>query len=147
MALRCASMFGSRSAVAAISACPLTPSIAISLSNMSSATTGVLRAALWSSRRCLHQCSHHSVASSTTTPTATTTSPTSTTSTTAQVRVRFAPSPTGSLHLGGLRTALFNYLWAKHHGEKGTFILRIEDTDQVPPHTYIYITISTNEPI
>lgn len=44
------------------------------------------------------------------------------------VRVRFAPSPTGFLHIGGLRTALFNYLFAKHHG--GTFILRIEDTDQ-----------------
>ncbi len=45
-----------------------------------------------------------------------------------QVRVRFAPSPTGGLHLGGVRTALFNYLFAKHHG--GEFILRIEDTDQ-----------------
>ncbi len=44
------------------------------------------------------------------------------------VRVRFAPSPTGYLHLGSLRTALFNYLFAKHHG--GKFILRIEDTDQ-----------------
>lgn len=44
------------------------------------------------------------------------------------VRVRFAPSPTGMLHIGGLRTALFNYLFARHHG--GTFILRIEDTDQ-----------------
>lgn len=44
------------------------------------------------------------------------------------VRVRFAPSPTGMLHIGGLRTALFNYLFAKHH--KGTFVLRIEDTDQ-----------------
>lgn len=44
------------------------------------------------------------------------------------VRVRFAPSPTGGLHLGGVRTALFNYLFAKHHG--GTFVLRIEDTDQ-----------------
>lgn len=45
-----------------------------------------------------------------------------------KVRVRFAPSPTGGLHLGGVRTALFNYLFAKHHG--GEFILRIEDTDQ-----------------
>ncbi|MBE2218351.1 MAG: glutamate--tRNA ligase [Ignavibacteria bacterium] len=45
-----------------------------------------------------------------------------------EVRVRFAPSPTGYLHLGSLRTALFNYLFAKHHG--GKFILRIEDTDQ-----------------
>lgn len=44
------------------------------------------------------------------------------------VRVRFAPSPTGMLHIGGLRTALYNYLFAKHHN--GTFILRIEDTDQ-----------------
>jgi len=44
------------------------------------------------------------------------------------VRVRFAPSPTGPLHIGGLRTALFNYLFARKH--KGTFILRIEDTDQ-----------------
>lgn len=45
-----------------------------------------------------------------------------------KVRVRFAPSPTGGLHLGGVRTALFNYLFAKQHG--GDFILRIEDTDQ-----------------
>jgi glutamyl-tRNA synthetase len=44
------------------------------------------------------------------------------------VRVRFAPSPTGGLHLGGVRTALFNYLFAKQHG--GDFVLRIEDTDQ-----------------
>lgn len=44
------------------------------------------------------------------------------------VRVRFAPSPTGPLHIGGLRTALFNYLFAKSQG--GVFILRIEDTDQ-----------------
>lgn len=43
------------------------------------------------------------------------------------VRVRFAPSPTGHLHIGGLRTALFNWLFARHHG--GTFLLRIEDTD------------------
>ena len=43
-------------------------------------------------------------------------------------RVRFAPSPTGPLHIGGLRTALFNYLYARKH--KGVFILRIEDTDQ-----------------
>lgn len=45
-----------------------------------------------------------------------------------QPRVRFAPSPTGALHIGGVRTALYNYLFAKQHG--GTFILRIEDTDQ-----------------
>ena len=44
------------------------------------------------------------------------------------VRVRFAPSPTGPLHIGGLRTALYNYVFAKQH--KGVFILRIEDTDQ-----------------
>jgi len=44
------------------------------------------------------------------------------------VRVRFAPSPTGPLHMGGVRTALFNYLFARKHG--GTFVLRIEDTDQ-----------------
>ena len=43
------------------------------------------------------------------------------------VRVRYAPSPTGFLHIGGARTALFNYLYAKHHG--GTFVVRIEDTD------------------
>lgn len=45
-----------------------------------------------------------------------------------KVRVRFAPSPTGGLHLGGVRTVLYNYLFAKQHG--GTFVLRIEDTDQ-----------------
>src|SRR3989475_7266255 len=42
-------------------------------------------------------------------------------------RVRFAPSPTGYLHVGGARTALFNWLFARH--ERGTFILRVEDTD------------------
>ncbi len=47
---------------------------------------------------------------------------------TALVRVRFAPSPTGYLHVGGARTALFNYLFARHHG--GVFVLRIEDTDR-----------------
>jgi glutamyl-tRNA synthetase len=45
----------------------------------------------------------------------------------AQVRVRFAPSPTGYLHLGGARTSLYNWLWARKTG--GVFILRIEDTD------------------
>src|SRR5438105_14309384 len=45
-----------------------------------------------------------------------------------KARVRFAPSPTGYLHIGGVRTALFNWLWARKTG--GTFILRIEDTDQ-----------------
>ncbi len=44
------------------------------------------------------------------------------------VKTRFAPSPTGSLHLGGARTAIFNWLFARHHG--GEFVLRIEDTDQ-----------------
>ena len=47
---------------------------------------------------------------------------------TKEVRVRFAPSPTGGLHIGGVRTALFNFLYARKHG--GKFILRIEDTDQ-----------------
>jgi len=46
----------------------------------------------------------------------------------AEIRTRFAPSPTGYLHIGGARTALFNYLFARHHG--GRFILRIEDTDR-----------------
>lgn len=45
-----------------------------------------------------------------------------------EVRVRFAPSPTGPLHIGGVRTALYNYLFAKQHG--GSLVLRIEDTDQ-----------------
>ena len=44
-----------------------------------------------------------------------------------KVRVRYAPSPTGNLHIGNARTALFNYLFAKHNG--GDFVLRIEDTD------------------
>ena len=44
------------------------------------------------------------------------------------IRVRFAPSPTGQLHLGGARTALFNWLYSQHHG--GEFFLRIEDTDR-----------------
>ena len=44
------------------------------------------------------------------------------------IRTRFAPSPTGYLHIGGVRTALFNWLLARHHG--GQFILRIDDTDQ-----------------
>src|ERR1700682_3581994 len=45
-----------------------------------------------------------------------------------RVRVRFAPSPTGHLHVGGARTAIFNWLFVKHH--RGTFIIRVEDTDQ-----------------
>src|SRR5205809_7276641 len=44
------------------------------------------------------------------------------------VRTRFAPSPTGALHIGSVRTALFSYLFARHHG--GAFVLRIEDTDR-----------------
>jgi glutamyl-tRNA synthetase len=60
-----------------------------------------------------------------------------------KVRARFAPSPTGGLHLGGVRTVLFNYLFAKKHG--GDFILRIEDTDQtrfVPgAEEYIFQTL------
>src|SRR5512133_1196539 len=46
----------------------------------------------------------------------------------APLKTRFAPSPTGFLHIGGARTALFNYLYARHHG--GVFLLRIEDTDR-----------------
>jgi len=46
----------------------------------------------------------------------------------AKVRVRFAPSPTGELHIGGARTALFNYLFARKHD--GVFILRIDDSDE-----------------
>src|SRR5215207_3755939 len=48
------------------------------------------------------------------------------------VKVRFSPAPTGSLHIGGARTALFNWLFARHHtsiDEGGVFVLRIEDTD------------------
>lgn len=60
------------------------------------------------------------------------------------VRVRFAPSPTGPLHIGGVRTALYNYLFAKKHN--GTFILRIEDTDQARfvPGAEEYIVKSLN---
>jgi glutamyl-tRNA synthetase len=61
-----------------------------------------------------------------------------------KVRVRFAPSPTGSLHIGGVRTALYNYLYARKTG--GTFIIRIEDTDQnrfVPgAEEYIFNSLS-----
>ena len=45
-----------------------------------------------------------------------------------QIKTRYAPSPTGKLHIGGARTALINYLFAKHN--KGKFIIRIENTDQ-----------------
>lgn len=60
------------------------------------------------------------------------------------VRVRFAPSPTGPLHIGGVRTALFNYLFAKKHN--GTFVLRLEDTDQTRyvANAEQYITDSLN---
>lgn len=60
------------------------------------------------------------------------------------IRVRFAPSPTGALHIGGVRTALYNYLLAKKH--QGTFILRIEDTDQARyvPGAEEYIIESLN---
>ena len=69
------------------------------------------------------------------------------------VRVRFAPSPTGPLHIGGLRTALFNYLYAKKNG--GSFILRIEDTDKnryvkgsethiLDSVSYTHLTLPTN---
>ena len=63
---------------------------------------------------------------------------------TKNIRVRFAPSPTGPLHIGGVRTALFNYLFAKQNN--GTFILRIEDTDQkrYVPGAEDYITESLN---
>ncbi len=61
-----------------------------------------------------------------------------------EVRVRFAPSPTGGLHIGGVRTVLYNYLFAKKHN--GKFILRIEDTDQsryvAGAEEYIYETLS-----
>ena len=58
------------------------------------------------------------------------------------VRVRFAPSPTGHLHIGNLRAALFNWLFARHHG--GTFVLRIEDTDhQRSCQEYVDSTIDT----
>ncbi len=61
-----------------------------------------------------------------------------------KVRVRFAPSPTGGLHIGGVRTVLFNYLFAKQHG--GDFIVRIEDTDQTrfvaSAESYIFNTLA-----
>src|SRR5690606_29472286 len=61
-----------------------------------------------------------------------------------KVRVRFAPSPTGPLHIGGVRTALYNYLFAKKHN--GDFILRIEDTDQTRyvPGAEEYIKVALN---
>lgn len=61
-----------------------------------------------------------------------------------RVRVRFAPSPTGPLHIGGVRTALYNYLFARQHG--GDFIFRIEDTDsgRFVPGAEEYIVESFN---
>jgi glutamyl/glutaminyl-tRNA synthetase len=61
-----------------------------------------------------------------------------------KVRVRFAPSPTGALHIGGVRTALYNYLFAKKHG--GDMLLRIEDTDSARfvPGAEAYIVESLN---
>ncbi len=70
------------------------------------------------------------------------------------IRVRFAPSPTGHLHIGGLRTALFNWLFAHHY--KGTFLLRIEDTDverskaeytQSILDALAWVSINSDEPI
>jgi hypothetical protein len=58
------------------------------------------------------------------------------------VRTRFAPSPTGELHLGSLRTALFNFLLAKHYN--GQFILRIEDTDRVISLSGALLILETN---
>lgn len=55
-------------------------------------------------------------------------------------RTRFAPSPTGFMHLGSLRTALYNYLFAKHTA--GQFILRIEDTDQVCGSSSLFVFVS-----
>ncbi len=60
----------------------------------------------------------------------------------AEVRVRFAPSPTGELHIGGARTALFNWLFAKHH--RGKFILRIEDTDVARSSDKFYRVVLDN---
>ena len=56
------------------------------------------------------------------------------------IRVRFAPSPTGPLHIGGVRTALFNWLFARKHN--GTFVLRIEDTDKERSKEYEDILLS-----
>lgn len=58
-----------------------------------------------------------------------------------QIRLRFAPSPTGPLHIGGLRTALFNYLFAKKMG--GELVLRIEDTDTLTGCTLINCYINS----
>ena len=58
------------------------------------------------------------------------------------IRVRYAPSPTGFLHIGNARTALFNYLFAKHND--GAFIIRIEDTDQ-SRHCLLYTSPSPRD--
>ena len=55
-------------------------------------------------------------------------------------RVRFAPSPTGWLHVGNARTALFNWMFARHNG--GSFILRIEDTDETRSHTAYQVSLA-----
>ena len=70
-----------------------------------------------------------------------------------RVRTRYAPSPTGRMHVGNLRTALYAYLIAKHEG--GDFLLRIEDTDQerfvegaveiIYPVSYTHLTLPTTE--
>lgn len=57
------------------------------------------------------------------------------------VLLRFAPSPTGSLHLGGLRTALFNHLFSRKHG--GKWILRVEDTDSVGCQFFLHVAEKT----
>jgi glutamyl-tRNA synthetase len=64
------------------------------------------------------------------TMTATATSTATATTAAAAVRARFAPSPTGFLHIGGVRTALFNWLFVRHHGARAKYVLRIDDTDQ-----------------
>ena len=56
------------------------------------------------------------------------------------VRLRFAPSPTGYLHVGGLRTALFSFLYARQQG--GRFVFRLEDTD---PVSYTHLTLPTSD--
>ena len=59
------------------------------------------------------------------------------------VVTRFAPSPTGFLHIGGARTALFNYLYAAHHG--GRYLLRIEDTDKKRSTCLLYTSPSPRD--
>ena len=59
------------------------------------------------------------------------------------IRVRFAPSPTGSLHVGGARTALFNWLLARKYKDKGKFIVRVEDTDEARRYVDIAIKLTS----